>query len=83
MTKDEEIAVLVALLEQAHDLLRFVVRYDGKTTPEFVARCREFVEDEFSGHEQDPKTCAHVPMKAALDDSVHCIRCCAHLGSAN
>ncbi len=25
----------------------------------------------------------HVPMKAALDDSVHCIRCGKHLGEAN
>jgi hypothetical protein len=27
--------------------------------------------------------CKHVPMKAALDDSVHCIRCGKHLGEAN
>ena len=26
--------------------------------------------------------CEHVPMKAALDDSVHCIRCGTHLGEA-
>lgn len=27
--------------------------------------------------------CQHVPKKAALDDSVHCIRCGTHLGEAN
>lgn len=27
--------------------------------------------------------CEHVPMKAALDSSVHCIRCAAYLGEAH
>jgi hypothetical protein len=30
-----------------------------------------------------PIDCDHAPMQAALDSSVHCIRCGLHLGEAN
>lgn len=40
-----------------------------------------------SGSDQPAKpvhlSCAHVPMKAALDSSVWCIRCGVYLGEAN
>lgn len=74
MTKDEEIAVLCNALEKAHDLLAFVVRYEGKTTPEFVAACSDWVAGEYSpcGH---AKPCDHIWRQAALDTSVACILC--------
>lgn len=76
----EEIAALCAALDKAHGLLAFVVRYDGKTTPEFVKACQDWLEGEYSPH-QGAKPCDHLPKKAALDSSISCILCGVSLDS--
>lgn len=82
MTHDEEVATLCAALDKAHELLAFVVRYEGKTTPEFVKACADWVEGEYSpcGH---AKPCEHIWKKAALDSSVHCMLCGVSGGEAH
>lgn len=82
MDHDEEIRALCAALEKAHELLAFVVRYEGKTTPEFVAACQAWVEDEYSPSTH-AKPCDHIPKRAALDSSVSCILCGLPMGDAN
>ena len=80
--QDEILAAACKALDKAHDLLSFVVRYNGKTTPEFVAACREWVDGEYDPGGREPAKCKHVPMKSALDNSVGCIRCGVLMGEA-
>jgi len=72
--QDEIIAAMANALDKAHELLSFVVRYDGKCTPQFVTKCKDWVEGEY-----DPGThraaCAHNWAKALLDNSIWCTRC--------
>lgn len=82
MTHDEEVATLCLALNKAHDLLAFVVRYEGKTTPEFVKKCQDWVEGEYSPC-TGAKPCDHIPKKAALDSSVSCILCGLPMGEAS
>lgn len=74
MTHDEEIRALCGALDKAHELLAFVVRYEGKTTPEFVRQCQAWVEDEYSPSTH-AKPCDHIWKQAALDSSMSCILC--------
>lgn len=82
MTHDEEIATLCAALDKAHALLSDVVRLNGAMPPAHVALCREWVDGEYDPGTHRARECEHVPMKAALDNSVSCIRCGIFLGSA-
>lgn len=73
--QDEILQAACNALDKAHRLLDCIVRYDGKVTPELVARCREWVEDEYDPGERVPKPCKHNWTKAALDNSMWCSRC--------
>lgn len=73
--QDEILAAACRALDKAHDLLGFVVRHDGKCTPEFVASCAAWVDGEYDPGERRPKPCKHKWVKAALDDSIGCSRC--------
>ena len=42
---------------------------------------REWIDGEYDPGTHRPRTCDHVPMKAATDDSVSCIRCGLLLGA--
>jgi hypothetical protein len=82
MTHDEEVAALCKALNKAHELLAFIVRHDGKTTPQFVQSCRDWVEGEYSP-DTSVTPCNHLWKKAAIDNSVHCILCGVHGGEAH
>lgn len=82
MTHDEEVAALCAALDKAHALLSDVVRLNGTMPPAHVDLCREWVDGEYDPGTHRVRECEHVPMKAALDSSVSCIRCGVLLGSA-
>lgn len=73
--QDEILAACRNALDKAYDLLSFVVRYDGKCTPEFVAACREWVDGEYDPGERQPKACKHNWAKTVLDNSMYCTRC--------
>jgi hypothetical protein len=73
---DEEIlAAACKALDKAHALLSFIVRYDGKCTPEFVAACSEWVDGEYDPGERQPKKCPHNWAKTVLDNTMYCTRC--------
>jgi len=72
---DEIIEACCKALDKAHSLLSFIVRYDGKCTPQFVEACRVWVDGEYDPGERQPKRCAHNWVKAALDNSMWCSRC--------
>lgn len=74
MQRDDEIAALCKCLDAAHELLEFIVRYDGVTTPEFVQKCCDWIEGEYSPH-QGAEPCNHLWKKAAIDSSMHCVLC--------
>ena len=82
MTHDDEIRMLCEALDKAHELLAFVVRYEGKTTPQFVKACQDWIEGEYSP-DAGAKPCNHIWKKAALDSSMHCILCGVFGGEAN
>lgn len=44
--------------------------------------CMPDVIDGFCSHCGEPTTCEHIPMKAALDDKIGCIKCGKWLGAA-
>lgn len=74
--QDEIIAACCRALNKAHSLLDVIARYEGKVqTPEFVAACKAWVEDEFDPGTQTARPCVHNWRKALLDNSMHCTRC--------
>lgn len=74
--QDEIIAACCRALSKAHSLLDVIARYEGKVqTPEFVAACKAWVEDEFDPGTQTARPCVHNWRKALLDNSMHCTRC--------
>ena len=62
-------------LDKAHSLLGFIVRYDGQCTPEFIARCRDWIDGEYDPGTHRAKPCSHNWAKAVLDNSMYCTRC--------
>lgn len=72
---EEILAAACKALDKAHELLSFIVRYDGQCTPQFVARCREWVDWEYNPGTHRPRPCEHNWAKAVLDDSIWCTRC--------
>lgn len=78
--QEEILAAACAALDSAHMLLSLIVRYDGKVTPEFLERAKAWIDGEYDPGERRPKPCEHIPMKAALDGSVGCLRCGIDLG---
>lgn len=62
-------------LDKAHSLLSFVVRYDGKCTPQFIAACKDWIDGEYDPGERSAKKCVHVWKKTVLDNSMFCQRC--------
>ena len=74
--QEEILAAACNALDKAHDLLSFIVRYDGKAiTPRFVERCRLWVDGEYDPGERKARPCKHNWVKAVLDSSMMCSRC--------
>ena len=73
--QDEILAAACLALDKAHSLLSFIVRYDGKCTPQFVEECKKWVNGEYDPGTHKPKPCSHVWKKAKLDNSIACTRC--------
>jgi hypothetical protein len=73
--QEEILAAACNVLDKAHEMLSFIVRHNGKCTPEFVASCAAWVDGEYDPGERRPRTCEHVWKKAVLDGSVWCTRC--------
>ncbi len=73
--QDEILRAACNALDKAHNLLSFIVRYEGQCTPAFVERCRQWVDGEYDPGERQPKTCAHNWAKTVLDTTMYCTRC--------
>jgi hypothetical protein len=73
--QDEILKAACVALDKAYYLLDYVVKYDGKCTPEFVAACREWVDGEYDPGERQPKACQHNWAKTVLDNTMYCTRC--------
>lgn len=79
---DEILAAACAALDKAHALLSDVVRLNGQMPPAHVEFCRGWVDGEYDPGTHMARPCKHVPMRAALDGSMSCIRCGMTLGTA-
>lgn len=73
--QDEILRAACNALDKAHDLLSFIVRYEGKCTPRFLERVKDWVDGEYDPGARRPKRCKHNWAKAALDNSMYCTRC--------
>lgn len=73
--QDEILAAACRALDKAHALLAFVVRYDGQCTPQFVAKCKDWVDGEYDPGTHRATPCQHNWAKAELDNSMYCTRC--------
>jgi hypothetical protein len=74
-SQDEILVAACMALDKAHDLLSFVVRYEGTLTPQFVEKCKAWVDGEYDPGTQRAKPCAHNWAKTVLDGSIWCTRC--------
>jgi len=73
--QDEILAAACNALDKAHDLLSFIVRYEGKVTPRYLERVKDWVGGEYDPGTRRPKQCRHNWAKTALDNSMYCTRC--------
>lgn len=75
--QDEILAAACAALDKAHDLLSFLIRYDGQVTPAYMERVKDWVDGEYDPGERKPKRCRHNWAKCALPDEhgMYCTRC--------
>ena len=73
--QDEILAAACNALDKAHDLLSFIVRYEGKVTPRYLERVKDWVDGEYDPGTRRPKRCRHNWAKTKLDNSMYCTRC--------
>lgn len=73
--QDEILQACCNALDKARLLLDFIVRYEGQVTPQFLAKCKEWVDGEYDPGERSSKPCPHNWVKASLDNSMWCSRC--------
>lgn len=73
--QEEILAAACLALDKAHDLLSFLIRYDGMTTPEYLARVRDWVEGEYDPGTHRAKPCEHNWAKVVLSGAIVCTRC--------
>jgi hypothetical protein len=73
--QEEILAAACNALDKAHDLLSLIVRYEGKCTPPFVERCKEWVDGEYDPGTRQAKRCKHNWAKTALASDMYCTRC--------
>ena len=73
--QDEILAAACNALDKAHDLLSFLIRYDGKVTPAYMERVKDWVDGEFDPGARKPKRCRHNWSKCALTPNMYCTRC--------
>lgn len=73
--QEEILAAACSALDKAHDLLSFLLRYDGKVTPQYMARVKDWVEGEYDPGARKPKRCRHSWAKVALGKEMYCTRC--------
>jgi hypothetical protein len=73
--QEEILAAACNALDKAHDLLSFIVRYEGKCTPPFIERCKEWVDGEYDPGTRQAKRCKHNWAKTALTNDMYCTRC--------
>lgn len=73
--QEEIIAACRMALDRAHFLLGYIVRYDGKCTPQFVDLCREWVEKAYDPDKRQPRRCEHSWAKVVLGNEMLCTRC--------
>ena len=73
--QEEILAAACNALDKAHALIGFIVRYDGQCTPQFIAKCKDWIDGEYDPGARAPKPCAHNWAKAVLDNTMRCTRC--------
>jgi len=73
--QDEIIQACCSALDKAWRLLDFIVRYEGRVTPEFLAQCKEWIDGEYDPGARSARPCQHNWVKARLDNSMWCSRC--------
>lgn len=73
--QEEILAAACNALDKAHDLLSFLIRYDGKVTPAYMDRVKDWVDGEYDPGTRRPKRCRHNWAKCALTPDMYCTRC--------
>jgi hypothetical protein len=73
--QEEILAAACNALDKAHDLLSFLIRYDGKVTPAYMDRVKEWVYGEYDPGTRQAKRCKHNWAKTKLDNTMYCTRC--------
>lgn len=73
--QEEILAAACIALDKAHDLLSFLVRYDGQVTPAYMDRVKAWVDGEYDPGERKPKRCRHNWAKCALTPDMYCTLC--------
>jgi hypothetical protein len=73
--QDEILAAACLALDKAHDLLSFLIRYDGQVTPQYVERVKAWVDGEYDPGTHRAKPCKHNWAKVVLGGEIMCTRC--------
>lgn len=73
--QQEILAAACNALDKAHDLLSFLVRYDGIVTPPYMAKVKAWVDGEYNPGARRPKRCLHNWAKCTLTADMYCTRC--------
>ena len=73
--QEEILAAVCSALDKAHDLLSFLIRYEGKVTPAYMERVKDWVDGEYDPGTRKPNRCRHNWAKCALTTDMYCTRC--------
>lgn len=70
--QDEILAAACNALDKAHDLLSFLVRYEGKVTPAYMDRVRDWVDGEYDPGSRKPRRADMCCTRCGVPRSVGC-----------